>query len=193
MEHRILNVYTANEREAEYAALESQRRQLRACLQTEAETPPPLERKHSIPLPLTTPPIFPLNAQPGDEGAQIKPEAVAYSGLSTIDGTRSSFLAPEAQISKSAVRQQRPTEYKSQNSPISFRSSHRRPSLHIVVPGSDHHSPWFSRPICSSPLVRFSDMPPLLYSLLTLRSVWNWYRYTFAICSSQCACRPGIS
>jgi hypothetical protein len=187
-----MNEYSDSEREAEYAALESQRRQLRACLRTEAGTPPPLERKHPIPLPLTTPPLLSFIAPPGDEASQIKYEAVADSGLSTVDGTRSTS---KARVNKAAVRQQLPTEHTRQRSPLLFRPSHpsRRPSLHVVIPGSEHREPWLSRPICSSPLVCFSDMPPLLRSPLTPRSVRDWYRCTFAICSSQCTCRPGIS
>ncbi len=193
MEHRILNEYSDSERKAEFAALESQRRQLRACLRTAVETPPPLERKRPIPLPLSTPPLSSLNAPPGDEGAQLKSEAVADSGLSTVDGTRSTFLAPEAQINKAAVRQQLPIEHTRQRSLLSFLPSHRRPALQIVIPGSDHHEPWLSGPICSSPLVCLLDMPPLLRSPLTPRSVRDWYRCIFPICSSQSTCRPGIS
>jgi hypothetical protein len=137
-----MNEYSDSEREAEYAALESQRRQLRACLRTEAETPPPLERKHPIPLPLTTPPLLSLIAPPSDAGAQNNSEAVADSGLSTVSTS-------QAQVNKSAV----PTELTRQRLPLSFRPSRRCPSLHIVIPGSDHHEPWLSRPICSSPLV----------------------------------------
>ena len=155
-----MNEYSDSEREAEYAALESQRHQLRACLRTEAETPPPLERKHPIPLPLTTPPLLSLIASPRDKGAQIKFEAVADFGHSTASTS-------EAHVNRPAVRQQLPTKLTRQRSPLSFRPSHRRQSLHIVIPGSVHHEPWLSRPICSSPLVCFSDMPPLLRSPLT--------------------------
>ncbi|KAH9005811.1 hypothetical protein EDB86DRAFT_2876390 [Lactarius hatsudake] len=142
VEHRILNEYSDNEREAEYTALESLRRQLRTCLRTGAETPPQLERKHPIPLPLISTPF----------GAQIKSVVVADSGLSTVDGKRSAFLASEAQINKGAVRQQLPTEHTEQRSSLSFRPSHRRPALQIAIPGSDHLEPWLNGPICSSPL-----------------------------------------
>ncbi|KAH9036600.1 hypothetical protein EDB85DRAFT_1939297 [Lactarius pseudohatsudake] len=152
VEHRILNEYSDSEREAEYAALESLRRQLRTCLRTGPETPPPLERKRPISLPLSTPPLSSSNVPPCNEGAQIKSEAVADSGLSTVDGKRSAFLASEAQINKGAVRQQLPTEHTEQRSSLSFRPSHRRPALQIDIPGSDHHEPWLNGPICSSPL-----------------------------------------
>ncbi|KAI9437025.1 hypothetical protein H4582DRAFT_1961383 [Lactarius indigo] len=152
VEHRILNEYSDSEREAEYAALESLRRQLRTCLRTGAETPPPLERKLPIPLPLSTSPLSSLNAPPGNEGTQIKSGTVADSGLSTVDGKRSTFPASEAQINKGAVRQQLSTEHTKQRSPLSFCPSHRRPALQIVIPGSDRHEPWLDRPICSSPL-----------------------------------------
>lgn len=152
VEHRILNEYSDSEREAEYAALQSQRRQLRACLRTEAETPPPLERKHPIPLPLITPPLSSLNAPPSDEGARIKSKAIADSRLSTVDRTPSTFPASEAQMNKATVRRQLPTDHTRQRSPLSFRPSRRRPSLQIVIPGSDHHEPWLNGPICSSPL-----------------------------------------
>ncbi|KAH9170987.1 hypothetical protein EDB89DRAFT_1974486 [Lactarius sanguifluus] len=152
VEHRILNEYSDSEREAEYAALESLRRQLRTCLRTGAETPPPLERKRPIPLPLSTPPLSSSNAPPCNESAHIKSEAVADSGLSTVDGKRSAFLASEAQINKGTVRQQLPTEHTGQRLSLSARPSHRRPALQIVIPGSDRHEPWLNGPICSSPL-----------------------------------------
>ncbi|KAH9028822.1 hypothetical protein EDB83DRAFT_2422222 [Lactarius deliciosus] len=135
VEHRILNVYSDSEREAEYTALESLRRQFRTCLRTGAGTPPQLERKRPVPLPLSTPPLSSSNAPPCNEGAQIKSEAVADSGLSIVD-----------------VRQQLPTEHTEQGSSLSFRPLHRRPALQIVIPGSDHHEPWLNGPICSSPL-----------------------------------------
>lgn len=135
VEHRILNEYSDSEREAEYAALESLRRQLRTCLRTGAETPPPLERKRPISLPLSTPPLSSSNVPPCNEGAQIKSEAVADSGLSTVD-----------------VRQQLPTGHTEQRPSLSTRPSHRRPALQVVIPGSDHHEPWLNGPICSSPL-----------------------------------------
>ncbi|KAF8266632.1 hypothetical protein EI94DRAFT_165159 [Lactarius quietus] len=171
VEHRIMIEYSDSEREAEYAALEAQRRQLRACLRTEAETPPPLGRKHLIPLPLTTPSLLLLNAPPGDEGARIGSEAVTDVGLSTIDDTRSNL----------------------ERSTLSFHPSPRRPSLRIVIPGSDDHEPWLGGPIFGSPLVRSLDMPPLLRSPLTPRSVREWHRCTFPIYSSQRKCRSGLS
>ena len=179
-----MNEYSDSEREAEYAALESQRRQLRACLRTGAETPPSLERKLPIPLPLTTPPLSSTNAPQGDEGPQIK------SGLSAVDGTRS---ISAAQVNDATVRQQLPAEHTKQQSPLTCRPSHRRPLLHVVIPGSDHHKPWLERPICSSPLVCFSELPPLLRLSLIPRSVRYWYRCTFAICSSRCTCHSSIS
>ncbi|KAH9045820.1 hypothetical protein EDB84DRAFT_772084 [Lactarius hengduanensis] len=147
VEHRILNEYSDSEREAEYTALESLRRQLRTCLRTGAETPPPLERKRPIPLPLSTPPLSTSNVPPCNEGAQIKFEAVADSGLSTVD-----------------VRQQLPTEHTEQRLSLSSRPSHRRPALQIVIPGSDHHEPWLNGPICSSPL-GLTYLPHLFFSM----------------------------
>ncbi|KAH9064944.1 hypothetical protein EDB87DRAFT_1596584 [Lactarius vividus] len=157
VEHRILNEYSDSEREAEYAALESLRRQLRTCLRTGAKTPPPLERKRPIPLPLSTSPLSSLNAMLCNEGAQIKSVAVAGSGLSTVDDKHSAFLASEAQINKGAVRQQLPTEHTEQGSSLSFRP---RPTLQIVIPGSDHHEPWLNGPICNSPLSGVEVSPP---------------------------------
>ena len=157
MEHRILNEYSDSERAAEYTALESQRRQLRACLQTEAETPPPLERKQLIPLPLITPPFLSLNAQLGDEGAQIKSDAIVGPEPSTIDDARPPFLASEAPINETAVRLHLPIAQTRPRSPLSFRPSLRRPSLRIVIPGSDRHEPWLSGPLFDSPLVCTSD------------------------------------
>jgi len=147
-EHRILNEYSDSEREAEYAALESQRRQLRACLRTEAEYPPPLGRKLLIPLPLTTPPFFSLNSPPGDEGVRIKSEAVA---LLITDDARPPSFASEGRINEAAVRQQLSIEPTKQRS-LSSHPSLRRPSLRIVIPGSSHQEPWLSGPLFSSPL-----------------------------------------
>lgn len=152
MEHRILNEYSDSEREAEYAALESQRRQLRACLRVEAESPPPLERK-LIPLPLITPPFLSLNTPPGSEGARIKPEAVVDSELLTTDDTRSPFLASEGRICKVAVHRQLSIEHTRQRSPLSSHPLLRRPSLRIVIPGSSHQDPWLGGPLFGSPLV----------------------------------------
>ena len=157
MEHRILNEYSDSEREAEYTALESQRRQLRACLQTEAQTPPPLERKQLIPLPLTTPPFLSLNAQLGDEGAEIKSHAVADPEPSTTDDARPPFLASEARINETVARQHLPIAQTRPRSSLSFQPSLRRPSLRIVIPGSERREPWLSGLLFDSPLVCTSD------------------------------------
>ena len=193
MERRILDEYSDSEREAEYAALESQRRQLRACLRTEAESPPSLKQKHIISLPLTTPPFFSLNDPLGDEGALINSDAVADSKLSTIDNTRFPFLASEARINEATARQQLPTEQTRQKSPLSLRPPLRRPSLRIVIPGSNHHLPWLDGPLFCSPLVCISDIPTLLRPPLTPRPVREWCSCTFSVCSSQCTSCSSIS
>jgi hypothetical protein len=149
VEHRIQNEYTDSEREAEYAALESQRRQLRACLRLEAESPPPLRRKLLVPLPLVTPP---LNSPPGNEGTRITSEAVADPELLTNDDARSPFLASEGRINEAAVRQQLSTEPTRQRSPLSSHASPRRSSLRIVIPGTSYQEPWLGGPLFSSPL-----------------------------------------
>jgi hypothetical protein len=190
MERRILNEYSDSEREAEYAALESQRRQLRACLRTEAESPPSLKQKHMIPLPLTTPPFLSLNSPPGDEGARINSDAVADSKPSTVDNTRFPCFASESRINEATAL---PIEQTRQRSPLSLRPSLRRPSLRIVIPGSNHHLPWLDGPLFCSPLVCISDMPTLLRPPLTPRSVREWCSCTFSICSSQCASCSGTS
>jgi hypothetical protein len=157
-----MNEYSDSEREAEYAALESQRRQLRACLRMEAESPPPLGRKLLIPLPLVTPPFLTLNSPPSDEGVRIKSEAVEDLKLLTTDDTRPPFLASEGRINEAAVRQRPSTEATRQISPLPSHSLLRRPSLQIVIPGSSHQEPWLGGPLFCSPLVCVSDMLPLL-------------------------------
>ena len=161
MENRILNEYSDSEREAEYAALESQRRQLRACLRMEAESPPPLGRK-LIPLPLVTPPLLLLNSSPSDEGVRIKSEAVVDSELLTTDDPRSPFLTSEGRIREAAVQQQLSIEPMRQRSPLSSHPFLRRPSLRIAIPGSSRQDPWLGGPLFDSPLVRISDKLLLL-------------------------------
>jgi len=171
VERRILSEYSDSERETEYAALESQRHQLRACLRTEAEIPPSLKRKHVIPLPLTTPPFLSFNAPPGDEGARVNFDAVADSEPSTIDHTRSPFLTSEARINETTAQQQLPIEQTRQSSPLSSHPPLRRPSLRIVIPGSNHHEPWLGGPLFCSPLSGSGTVVPSPSVLLNAQAV----------------------
>jgi len=74
VERRALDEYSDEERKAEYAALESQRSHLGIFLRMEANTPPRLQRKRTIPLPLSTPSPLALIMSPCEEGAESKHE-----------------------------------------------------------------------------------------------------------------------
>ncbi|KAH9982050.1 hypothetical protein BGW80DRAFT_1453007 [Lactifluus volemus] len=143
VEYRAWNVYSEEEREDEYAALESQRRRLEFCLRTDMKTPPPLQRKLPIPLPPIT--LSPLpNTSPFDKSECLKYDHREY------------FNTPP-----SIVQGQLPVQHLRQKSPLALNPSRQRPSLHVVIPGADHFKPWLtSGLLCYSPLSAIeSDVP----------------------------------
>ena len=77
VERRSLNEYSEEERKAEYAALESQRRQLGVFLRMASNAPPLLLRKRLIPLPPSPPSPLILDMSPCGGGAQSKHESKA--------------------------------------------------------------------------------------------------------------------
>jgi len=79
VERRAKEEYSHEERKAELAALESQRSHLGVFLQMESNTPPRLQRKRPIPLPLSTPSPLVFNVSHCKVGAESKDEESSFS------------------------------------------------------------------------------------------------------------------
>ncbi|KAI0245675.1 hypothetical protein BJV78DRAFT_265030 [Lactifluus subvellereus] len=152
VEHRAWNVYSEEERKAEYAALQSQRRHLEVCLQTDTKTPPPLQRKLPIPLPSTT--LSPL--LPYGRSVQLKCDGEEYN----------MFLPTNAQ-------RRYPIEHPKSRPPLACHSSRQRPSLHVVIPGTEHFKAWLTGGgrLCYSPLSAIGTDAPYPSVLLNANHV----------------------
>jgi len=136
IERRARNEYSDKERNAEYDALESQRRHLGIgiVLQMGSNTPPPLQRKRPVPLPLTS--SLHLTS-PYEESAQLNQESIAtHNPPSRSKSARQQFL-----VGHSTRRPSRPSQ-----------SSRQLPSLRVTIPGTGHFKPWLNGPLCDSPL-----------------------------------------
>jgi hypothetical protein len=94
VERRALDEYSDDERNAEYAALESQRRQLGQFLQMESSSPLPLQRKRPIPLPPSPPSPLILDIPLCEEGAQTKHEGKAVCKRPSSNSACSDFITP---------------------------------------------------------------------------------------------------
>jgi hypothetical protein len=92
IERRALEEYSDEERKAEYAALESQRRHLGVFLRIESNSPPPLRRKCPIPLPPSTPSPLMLGISSFEEGVQLKYEGKAGCNGPSRNGACSDFI-----------------------------------------------------------------------------------------------------
>jgi hypothetical protein len=91
VERRALDEYSDEERKAEYAAMESQRRQLGAFLRMESNVPPPLQRKRPIPLPRSPPSPLVLDMSHGVH-ARPRHESKADYKCSSRNGACSDFI-----------------------------------------------------------------------------------------------------
>ncbi|KAI0271735.1 hypothetical protein BC834DRAFT_458337 [Gloeopeniophorella convolvens] len=128
IDRRAANDYSDKEREAEWVALESQRRDLALRLCSEVEAPPPLQRKTTIPLPLTTP-----RPRASEIMSRCKTSR-AYRDLPAVDDpSPTNGLRKQHSISQAQVR-------------------NARPSLSVTIPGSQHQPQLLSGPLYTSPL-----------------------------------------
>jgi hypothetical protein len=160
VECRALDEYSDEERKAEYAALESQRRQLGVFLRMESNIPPPLQRKRPIPLPPSPPSPLIFDMSLCGERAHSRHENKADCKSPSRNGACSDFitLAKADTMTAVAVQQQPPVRLSTQRLAFSCKSS-CRPSLRVTIPGTDHFVPWLNGRLCDSPLVCFTRAP----------------------------------
>jgi hypothetical protein len=95
VERRALDEYSDDERKAEYAALESQRRRLGIILQMESNGPPPLQRKCPIPLPLSP---LRLDMSTSEESAKLKREKKTGCDHSSRNSACIDFITPACHV-----------------------------------------------------------------------------------------------
>lgn len=172
IEHRAFYEYSDKEREVEHTALECQRRQLGAILQITSNSPPPLQRKCPISLPLVSPAPLLLDILPSEESEPLKCESRATCNLPSRN---SADLIPsppkipsQVEIDSTmapSVRQKPPSEQSSQKPSRSCQLLRRRPLLHVTIPETERAIPWLDRHLCDSPLVCIIELPqpPALY------------------------------
>jgi len=156
VERRAWNEYSDKERRAEYASLESQRRDLEAFLQEESNSPPPLQRKRPVPLPPFNPSPLVLGASAIEESAHRNYES------------RAACYPPSRKI---FVRQQLPESHLKQRPALSCQSSRRRPSLRVTIPGTECFRHWLNGRRCDSPLSGTDLDAPLPSVLLNADAV----------------------
>ena len=159
IEHRAFYEYSDKEREVEHTALERQRRQLGAFLQIISNSPPPLQRKCPIPLPLATPAPLLLDVLPSEESKPLKRESSLTCNLPSGNSDLVPSLpkiSSQIEINSTvppSVRQQLPSEQPTQHPLQSCQLLRRRPLLHVTIPETERAIPWLDRHLCDSPLV----------------------------------------
>jgi hypothetical protein len=171
IERRAFYEYSDKEREVEHTALECQRRQLGAILQITSNSPPPLQRKCPISLPLVTPAPVLLDTLPSEESKPLKCES--WATCNRPSGNSDLILSPPkipSQIEidstmEPSVRQQLSSEQPTQQPLQSCQLLRRRPLLHVTIPETERVIPWLDRHLCDSPLVCIIELsqPPVLY------------------------------
>lgn len=170
IERRAFYEYSDKEREIEHTALEYQRRQLGVFFQFTSNSPPPLQRKCPIPLPLSTPTQLLSDILPSEESEPMKCESWATCNLPSGN---SAYLSPSKISSQieidstmaSSLGQQPPSEQSTQNPSRSCQLLRRRPWLHVTIPETECTTPWLDQHLCNSPLVRVIELsqPHALY------------------------------
>lgn len=166
IERRAFCEYSDKEREAECAALEYQRRQLGVFLQITPNSPPPLQRKCPIPLPLSTPAPLLLDMLPSEGREPLKCESWGTCNLPSGNGVDLTPSPPKtpSQIEidstmAQSVRQQPPSEQSTQKPLQSCQLLRRRPLLHVTIPETERAIPCLDRHLCESPLVCIIELP----------------------------------
>ncbi len=170
-QRRAFDEYSDKEREAELTALESQRLQLGVFLQITSNSPPLLQRKHPIPLPLSTPTSLLLGILLGEEGVPLPLKRESQETCNLPSRNIAEKIPPPLEISSqieivstmaSSVRQQPPSEQSTQKSSHLLR---RRPLVHVTILETEWSIPWLDRNLCDSPLVCTVELPqpPALY------------------------------
>ena len=143
--------------------MECQRRQIGAFLQVSLNSPPPLQRKRPIPLPLATPTSLLLDTFSGEESVSVKRENRAICNLPSRNSTdliSSPWKIPsQIDIDSSmtpSVRQQSPSEPSTQKP---SQLPRQRPLLRITIPETERSIPWLDKGLCDSPLVCIIELP----------------------------------
>ena len=195
IERRTFFEYSDEEREVELTALENQRQQLGVFLQISSNSPPPLQRKYPIPLPLAIPTPLLLD-MPSEENEPLKRESWATCNprsRSNADLIPSPSKIPSQNNidSTPSARQQPQSEQSTQKASPSCHLLRRRPLLHVTIPETERVIPWLDRHLCDSPLVCIIELPqpPALYWYLSVRDRRG---YSTALSSSQRRCSPRL-